>query len=463
MSEQNRNTLAHRAVLRRCRLRTLAIGCILTAFPLLPAWANSGGTQRTDTYGNPAYIGIPTTLPATGANVFIDSGFDGFVYGGYTDAAGANADNNTVNISGGTVTGNIYGGQSDNGNATHNTVILSGAPDLSGSTIFGGQSNTPNFEAISGNRLELRTSGLTARNITNFAEYEFQLPATVKPGDTGLTLTDGMPTDMAPGGNATFNAAIRGIAVNGPAVKVGDRFTFISNAAGLTTTNLTLTTQQLTNVRQGVTLIADLDVKTDSTSIYAQVTDAHVNPQTKALAEGHLGGTALALQGADLVAGKGIDAAVQAVRTSLSENGRSVATFGALSGGWSRYNTGSHIDVSGFSLLTGLAWDADNVLGKLTTGMFFEFGNAATGTYNSFSNAASVSGDGSTWYVGAGLLTRMNFRDFGPGHIYAEASGRAGTLRNDYHNGDLRDSDGRRAEFDTSTPYVSLHAGLGYI
>lgn len=394
---------------------------------------------------------------ATSNRVIISGGTMGDVYGGF----GADfATDNWVIISGGTV-GDVYGGDAPLGsNATNNTVILSGTPTLNG-TIYGGRFAYP--DAVSGNRLILLTSGLTAKNIANFEQYAFQLPATVKPGDTGLLLTEGVATDMTPGGAATFAAGMQGIAGNGPAVKVGDRFTFLRNAAGLNTGGLTLTVRRLADVRQGVTLTADLDVKTDATSIYAQVTGTRVNPQTKALSEGHVSGTALALQGADLAAGKGIDAAGRAVRAARADGGRGVAAFGALSGGWSRYNTGSHIDVSGFSLLTGLAWGADSVLGQFTTGMFFEYGSASTGTYNSFSNAASVTGDGFTWYMGAGLLARMDFNDSGPGHIYAEASARAGALNNTYRNDDLRDAGGRRAEFDTSTPYVSLHAGLGYV
>lgn len=494
MLKQSRNALTHlakryRAVLRRCRLRALALAlaCALTALPPLPAGANSGGEVGTGHWGYPAYIGSTT---GSGGDVIIDSGFGGSVYGGFIihspkDAynnrvtvtggtVGAviggysddgDARNNMVSISGGTVLGNVIGGWgNDRTKATYNKIILSGAPDLSRSEIFGGISaGRYGQDLITGNHLILQTSGLTAKNIKNFEEYTFQLPATVKPGDTGLTLTAETGTNMAPGGKATFTAAMQGIAGNGPAVKVGDRFTFLGNAAGLTTTGLTLVTQQLADVRQGVTLTADLDVKTDATSIYAQVTDTRLNPQTKALSEGHVSGTALALQGADLAAGKGMEAAGQAVRASLAEGGKGVAAFGALSGGWSRYNTGSHIDVSGFSLLTGLAWGADSVLGQFTSSLFFEFGSATTGTYNSFSNAASVSGDGSTWYMGAGLLARMDFNDCGPGHFYAEASGRAGGLHNEYRNDDLRDGDGRRADFDTTTPYVSLHAGLGYI
>ena len=244
--------------------------------------------------------------------VAISGGSLGYIYGGQSSADGKASDNtvimtggsavgvygggagesvtisnNTVIISGGTVTWNVAGGRTDYKGVTikDNTVILMGAPDLSSSTIYGGL-NFNNSGVVSGNRLEVRTSGLTARNIQNFEYYAFQLPATVKPGDTGLTLTDGKTTIMAPGGAATFAVTMQGIAGNGPAVKVGDCFTFLSNAAGLDTTNLTLTVQQLPYVRQGVSLTADFDVKQDATSIYAEVTGMSVNPQTKALAEG---------------------------------------------------------------------------------------------------------------------------------------------------------------------------------
>ena len=51
----------------------------------------------------------------------------------------------------------------------------------------------------------------------------------------------------------------------------------------------------------------------------------------------------------------------------------------------------------------------------------------------------------------------------GPPAAWEKQAGRAGALNNSYRNDDLRDADGRRAEFDTTTPYISLHAGLGYI
>lgn len=413
---------------------------------------------------------------------------DGTVSGEVTggQSASGNSENNTVNISGGTVQGDVYGGRAQFlGSATNNTVILSGKPDLSSSTIYGGYNllMLPT-EIVSGNRLILRTSGLTAQNIENFEQYAFLLPAGIQTGDVLLTLSQS--TDLTNNGKSPF-PDFQSIDVTGDtALSVGDTVTLLKSDAGLTAGTL----PESVSGSHGVTLSYTFKLTADGNAVVATVMGdedlppmdddddtpdtptgneggasvaPRVNPQTKALAEGYLSGVALTLQGADLVAGKGIDAAGRAVRASLAGGGKGLAAFGALSGGWSRYNTGSHIDVSGFSLLTGLAWGADSVPGQFTAGMFFEYGSAATGTYNSFSNAASVSGDGSTWYMGAGLLARMDFNDSGPGHIYAEASARAGALNNKYRNDDLRDASGRRAEFDTSTPYVSLHAGLGYV
>ena len=501
MCKLSRNALTclakrYRAVLRRCRLRALALACAcaLTALPPLPAGAeNTGGTWS----GND-YIGTPTIGEASGATVDIDSDIPGYVSGGKTRSGDATS--NTVIISGGTVSGYVYGGDAGDGNATSNTVIMTGGTVaasvvggnsfggvvtgntviISGGTVagdvYGGDASGGSFatgnrvilsgaptltgiiyggdafvDAVSGNLLEVRSSGLQAKNIKNFAEYAFVLPADIRPG--GVLLTLAQATDLTNDGKSP-SPDIQRIDVDGAAspLRVGDTVTLLKSnglKAGTLPTSVSGT--------QGVTLAYSYALSTTSNTLDATVTDTRFNPQTKALSEGHVSGTALALQGADLAAGG------QAVRTSLAGGGKGVAAFGALSGGWSRYNTGSHIDVSGFSLLTGLAWGADSVLGQFTSGLFFEFGSATTGTYNSFSNAASVSGDGSTWYMGAGLLARMDFNDCGPGHFYAEASGRAGGLHNEYRNDDLRDADGRRAEFDTSTPYISLHAGLGYI
>ena len=47
--------------------------------------------------------------------------------------------------------------------------------------------------------------------------------------------------------------------------------------------------------------------------------------------------------------------------------------------------------------------------------------------------------------------------------MYAEASVRAGGLRNKYESSDLRDATGRSAEYDSSSAYYGLHLGAGYV
>ena len=73
-----------------------------------------------------------------------------------------------------------------------------------------------------------------------------------------------------------------------------------------------------------------------------------------------------------------------------------MSAYLAASGGWSRYNSGSHVDVSGASIIAGLAWKPELSNGRITFGPFFEAGWGSYNTDNSFSNAADVEGDGST-------------------------------------------------------------------
>ena len=223
-------------------------------------------------------------------------------------------------------------------------------------------------------------------------------------------------------------------------------------------------------VQIGSTVAHDItvDVNLDPTTrrlnaLTAQVSPGRATDQSKALSEGFLGGLALNLQGADLVAGRGMDSAVRASSGTDDAERHGFAGFGALSGGSLRYNTGSHLDMNSLSLLTGLAWGIDLAPGRLTLGAFFEYGNGSYDTHNSFTNAASVDGDGNAYYLGGGILARMDFVNTGPGRFYAEASGRAGKTHNEYDSSDLRDAAGRKADYDSSSPYYGLHFGTGYV
>lgn len=400
----------------------------------------------------------------------IDSTVTKDIYGGFAFApvGTAIAMGNSVILSGGAVGGDIYGGVSAlsagagvGGSATGNSVTISGAPNLANSKLYGGivRDGTDPLvvrggDAFSGNTLNMETSGLTVRGLYNFQKINFYLPSSLAAGDTVLTTTGEArlsENDGGTGRKATINVGVAGGAAP---LKNGDQVVLI-NAGTLTGTPANSTVNS-----QGVALRYSFDILTQGNKLLATVTSSSVNPQAKALSEGFIGGMAMTLQGADLAAGKGMESAVQA-SSGAGEN--VLAGFGALSGGALRFNTGSHVDMRSLSLLTGLAWGADCTLGHFTVGPFFEYGSGSYNTANSFSNAADVDGNGNTYYLGGGLLARMDFTSTGPGHFYTEASGRTGSIHNEYDSSDLRDTTGRRAEYDSDAPYYGLHLGAGYI
>jgi len=74
-----------------------------------------------------------------------------------------------------------------------------------------------------------------------------------------------------------------------------------------------------------------------------------------------------------------------------------------------------------------------------------------------------VGGKGNTYSLGGGILGRLDFINTGPGNLHLEASGRMGGVTNNYDNSDLRDAYGRKASYDSYSPYYGFHGGLGYI
>jgi autotransporter-associated beta strand protein len=215
---------------------------------------------------------------------------------------------------------------------------------------------------------------------------------------------------------------------------------------------------------QGVTLLHTFRLDTEGNALYFSYAGTAVNPRAKALSEGFLGGVALINQSADLAAGAGLEDAAAAARSASGRAGTAygISGFGAISGGFSRYHTGSHVDMKSLSLLTGLSIGRDLPSGFLALGAFVEFGSGSYDTWNSFGNAASVRGSGDTEYVGGGILGRMDFERSGPGRFHAEASARLGRVMTDYDGAGLRDHTGRFASYSSESPYYGLHAGLGY-
>lgn len=392
------------------------------------------------------------------------------------ESVSAAARNNTVRITGGTIgtesdEGFVHGGYSKTGSATGNTVILEGAPDLGGTRLYGGATGNGHGDMRTGNTLEIRTSGLNAVNVGNFANYRFILPEKTTAGTTVLTLTDARGTDIS---NSSVGVAVAG---GKPLLRKGDSVTLLANEHGLKAEGMT---QQRLSGQQGVFVVYDFDLKTTDTSLLATVTEsvqprgreggpsgdtgARLAPQAKAPLEGVLANVALNNIGADLVAGQGIDQARAAAVARGEGPAWGIAPFAAVTGTRSRYQTGSHVDLSGVAFMTGFAKRVETSMMDILAGVFFEAGFARMDTHNSFSSGSSVDGDGRSSYYGGGLLARLDLKEDLLKGLYLEGSFRYGRLNSQWQSHDLHDAvSGRKAEYDLSAPYYGLHAGLGYV
>lgn len=441
---------------------------------------SGSGTVGRDVYGGFAFNGT------TGGNTVNISGGQvvGTVYGG----AGTTATGNTVNISGGQVAGTVYGGGGGNvtgntvnisggtfGNTifagggttvTGNTVNISGSPDLTNATILGHNDMNVAVWSTAGNILNVKSSGMRAKDVANFQYYNFYLPAAVTPGSTMLAVTNA--ADLT---GTTIGVGL----VGAPTVlRQGDQVTLINAPAGLTAPGIngTIAVKPVSIARADV-----FTLTTDANNLYATATSLQagggsnppgggsnppggdpnppsggLNPQAKALLEGRMAAIANISQGADLLAAQGMASARSTLVT-----GNAPAGFFAMSGSHNQYQTGSHIDVNGFSLIAGVGKKNATASGTMLNGLFLEYGRGNYSTYNSFVNLPSARGGGDTRYFGGGYLARSQD---GSGQ-YLEGSVRAGRASTNFHSGDLSAAIGQNVAYDISSPYYGLHLAFG--
>ena len=412
------------------------------------AYSNSGSARATD-----------NTVTITG-----DADVASSVTGGYAyiNTGSATASDNHVIIGGDAhVGGDVFGGYvwSNSGNAVatanNNTVTISGRPVFADDAVlYGGFIDGAGAgDAFSGNTLNLRAAGLTVAGLYNFENINFYLPTTLAANGTMLNVSgEARLSENADGSGkqATVNVAIDG--GNSP-LRTGDKVILIN------ANTLTGSPSQGEGI-QGVTLEYTFDITTAGNQLVATVASVGADEESKSLSEGFVSGPALVNQTADFVADKGTAQAVEAAGGGKSGAGYNLGGFGAVTGGQSRYNTGSHTDVSSLSLMAGLARGNDLAPGRLTLGTFFEYGNGSYDAYNSFAGGPDVHGEGDMSHFGGGVLGRMDFTSAGPGMFYVEASARAGSVNNDYKNGNLA---GQAVSYESDAAYYGIHAGLGYI
>ena len=208
-------------------------------------------------------------------------------------------------------------------------------------------------------------------------------------------------------------------------------------------------------ITQSITDVTTVpEVASNGSKLIATLGSTLATDEASVLNTGMLGGLAFNLQGADLIAREGMEAAV---RSAHLDNNHAV--FAALTRSSLDYGA---VDVDGTNMLAGLAWRSTTGAGSMTYGVFAEHGDGSYDTYANI-NGTSLHGEGDTDYTGGGILARMDFNGSENGHGYLEASGRVGNADTDYTNSGLRDAYGRAASYSTDGTYYGAHIGAGYV
>lgn len=205
-----------------------------------------------------------------------------------------------------------------------------------------------------------------------------------------------------------------------------------------------------------------------------------VNPMAS-LSNARLASLGFANWGSDLITGQGMRAATAThlcipCRTDqcttiqkCRECARcAVVPFVVGQGGNSEYKTGGHSEISGGTVMGGVAWNKNcNNRHLLTIGIFGEGGWGNYHTKDAWLDADNqyteklTRGSGDTNYYGGGVLARLGW-DCNPRcGAYVEGSFRAGKVDADYRSSDLWVNNAM-SKYDFSGTYYGAHLGIGY-
>ncbi len=185
---------------------------------------------------------------------------------------------------------------------------------------------------------------------------------------------------------------------------------------------------------------AGIVIGTGDTAQTIGASSVKVSESSKTLAEAQLGSVAFVTQGAEFVADEGM----RSIRAAAKEG--SFTAFGAMAGGYNRYETGSHVDVEGFSLAVGTAGRINN----LTLAGFVEASWAS-----SESHVASTEADADHDYYGVGAAMRYDFQS----PFYLDGAVRLGQISTEFDGSYGTGT----AKYDADGLYATAHIGAGYV
>ena len=414
------------------------------------------------TAGTPATTGTsPTAEISALSNNSVTIGdkaeIKGDVYGAYAAADASNmtaaTDSNTIDLYKAVIDGTLYGGM---------------AQDAAGHDVVSGKNNT----------LAVYARGAKADDFVGVQNLHFYVPAGTTAADKETMLTLDNVAGAAAGTPTTkdlshVNVGVK-LAGNRPSLKVGDAVSLMKVYEGNTTdaTHAVAITSDTplvnkTTGMQGVSLRYNFDLLTreaeagsgKNNELYATVTSASVNPDTKSLAETRAASLAFLTSGSDLLTDAAMTAAMEVAATPASE---SQAGRARVDGApkeyrmWAvqnvssmRLNSGSHVDAKGWGLNLGFAKQRVAGRNTLTYGPFVEYGK---GSYDSYLDDG-LHGSGNMDYLGVGVMAKSQSEN----GSYVEGSVRVGRVKSDYAG----TIDNTHTTYDSSSTYYAGHLGVG--
>ena len=433
------------------------------------AGATAATTVGSDTWGGRSVAGNTTT-----GNVFtINSGAHTNVYGGWTTGAGSTAaadklgdsTGNKVTVNGSaTVSGTVYGGYTDalGGKATGNEVTID---KVSAGSVVGGYGAITNDNVINLRNATVggTVTGGTAANGTGNTLAVYYGTGTTSIGDfSGIQNLhfdlENAPTDGTAhtllnltnaAGEKSFSNINLDIHRSGATKKLrkGDSFTLVDNttAGGSVSIGDNVTAEGTDGVTRKYTFAVAQDPN-DAHKLVATVTKAGLGEQAKSLVETRAGASAFLLNdGADFLAGAGMDAAQKEARAAAMTGSAPYGIWAGMGAGSLRHKTGSYVDMKGWNL--GVGWARENAVkaGTLTFGPFIEYGR---GSYDSYLDDGTH-GSGKTSYVGVGMMAKLETK----ANSWIDGALRVGRTKSDYT--------GLDTGYDTTSTYYAMHVGVG--
>lgn len=371
----------------------------------------------------------------------------------------ANASFNAVLIDGGSVKGNVIGGLVHMQSTGQNLVARYNAVTIVNGTISGDVygsaetdslgATTPRPAAGSGNTLNLLGWQGTLHRVAAFQYLNLALPSGMRSGDTLLTLGSGQTAGDLQGGTVSVLGAL-----GGQGMRIGDQYTLVH---GTGTRDLALRDGgTVHDAPKGFALLFDGSMQRNGDSIDLTITGLRANPQIKAFNQYRVAQMAALDRGARLAEGTALE---QARKAAAGQD--AWMPFAAIHGGTERYGNDGWADGTGLELAAGLARSFTGEAGDLLLGAFLEYGQASIGTREDFS-VGDVCGTGSARYAGGGLMARFDLTSGLLSGLYAQAGLRLGQINGDWQSQDIASVLQQTADFDTSTAYYGLFAGLGY-